>query len=373
MKSDQVVVVGAGVMGCAIALVLARRGVPVRVLERSVPGAEASSAAAGVLGAQVESHAEGPFVDLCLRSRALFAAWSAELARITGIDIEHRVCGITKVALDVDEASRIEEHAAWQRREGLRVELLSAEGARAREPALSDLVRMAALYPDDARVDPPRYLRALRIAAERQGAIFSQGALVRRVVIDGGRAHGVEIEGGVTVTGRATVIAAGSWSNLVPGVPIAGDVLRPARGQIIELDARMPPLSGVVFGERAYLSPRDDGRVLVGSTLEFVGFERAVTAGAVRDLLAGAIGLVPALARVEVVRMWSQLRPHTKSELPMIGRSGTEGLLLATGHFRNGILLSPITAECVAARILGEAPPVELAPFESPRVPSEHA
>jgi glycine oxidase len=189
--------------------------------------------------------------------------------------------------------------------------------------------------------------------------------MVRRVLVDGGTAKGVEIEGGEQLYAGHVVIAAGSWSNLVPGVPVAADAVRPARGQIIELVAKMPPLRGAVFGKRAYLSPRDDGRVLIGSTLEFVGFERAVTAGAVRDLLAGAIDLVPSLAQAELCRTWSQFRPYTQNQLPLIGPSSVAGLLLATGHFRNGILLGPVTGEIIADLVTGKTPPIDLAAFRA--------
>lgn len=358
-------IVGAGVIGCATAFELARRGVSVRVLERSVPGAEASSAAAGLLGAQVETHAAGPLARLCLLGRERFTAWASDLRQRTGIDVEHRVCGVTRVAFSPDEAREIEHDIAWQRADGLRVELPSPAELRAIEPAISEHALLAARFPDDARVDPPRLLRALRIAAERAGAVFSSGALVRRVLVENGVAGGVEIEGGQTLPAAHVVIAAGSWSNLVPGVPVSATAVRPARGQIVELFTKMPPLRGAVFGKRAYLSPRDDGRVLIGSTLEFVGFERAVTAGAVRDLLSGAIDLVPCLADAEVARMWSQFRPYTENQLPLIGPCAVERLLLATGHFRNGILLGPITAEIIADLIMGKPPALDLAPFHA--------
>lgn len=364
MKPD-VLIVGAGVIGCATAFELARRGIAVRVLERSVPGAEASSAAAGLLGAQVETHAAGPLASLCLLGRDRFAAWAKELATRTGIDIEHRTCGVTRVAQSAEEAAALEHDIAWQIAAGLRVERPSVAELRRLEPEIGDEVHAAARFPDDARVDPPRLLRAMRIAAERAGAVFASGAMVRRVLVDDGIAKGVEVEGGELIRAEQVVIAAGSWSNLVPGVPIAASAVRPARGQIIELVAKMPPLRGAVFGARAYLSPRDDGRVLVGSTLEFVGFERAVTAGAVRDLLAGAVRLVPSLASAEVSRMWSQFRPYTENQLPLIGLSSTAGLLLATGHFRNGILLGPITGEIIADLVQGKTPSVDLAPFRA--------
>lgn len=364
MSQDEVLIVGGGVMGCATAFALARRKIRVRVLERSVPGAEASSAAAGMLGAQVEAHDRGPFADLCLAGRERFADWSSALQEATGIDVEHRVCGITRAALSAAEVERIERHVAWQRDQGMRVELLTAAEARTVEPALAESVRMGARYADDARLDPPRYLRALRIAAERAGAVFQSGGVVRRVVVEGERARGVELEGGAMLEAGHVIVAAGSWSSLVPGVPLSADAVRPARGQIVELITASPVLRGVVYGESAYLSPRDDGRLLIGSTLEFVGFHRAVTAGAVRDLLVAAIDLIPALALAELSRTWAAFRPFTPDERPLIGRSAIVGLLLATGHYRNGILLSAITAEILTALIVGEKPPVDPAPFE---------
>lgn len=366
-KTYDVVIVGAGVMGCASALALVKRGLSVCVLERSVPGAEASSAAAGMLAAQVEAHHPGPFFDLCIQSRARFALWAEDLRARTGIDVEHRVCGVLKLTFDEAAAATARAHASWQRAAGQRVDLVDRATAREIEPTIAEGATFAAHFPDEARIDPPRLLKALRIAAERAGTVFKSGALVRRVVTDGDRASGVEIEGGQTISGAHVVVAAGSWSNLVPGVPLAPSALRPARGQIVELSVPVPILRGIVNTERIYLSPRDDGRVLVGSTLEFVGFERAVTAKAVRDLLDGAIAAAPALERAELVRCWSAFRPFTPDERPLLGPTAIERLWLATGHFRNGILLSPLTAEIVAACVLGERPPVDLAPFGSDR------
>lgn len=364
-------IVGGGVMGCAIALELARRGVGVRVFERSVPGAEASSAAAGMLAAQVEAKEEGAFFRMCLASRARFEVWAEDLLERTGLDIEHRRCGILKIAFSEPDARELREHVDWQSRAGLRVEMFD-DGAAAREiePSSSDRGFVAAAhFADESRVDPPLYLSALRLAAERAGARFTTNAVVRRVVVEGGRARGLEVESQGVVEASDVVVAAGTWSNLVPGVPLAADAVRPARGQIVELTLPAPILRGIVWGSAAYLSPRDDGRVLVGSTLEFVGFQKAVTAGAVSKLLAGAIGLIPALAEAQVSRFWSALRPYTPNEMPLIGRSSVEHLWLATGHFRNGILLSPITAEVVASKIHGDEPPFDVARFEGVNLP----
>ena len=163
------------------------------------------------------------------------------------------------------------------------------------------------------------------------------------------------------------VVAAGSWTSLIDGLGLPAGRVIPARGQIVELELPTPPLSHVVFGPGAYLVPRDDGRVLVGSTLEFVGYEREVTAGAVRDLLVHATALVPSLERASVRATWSNFRPYTKDHLPLLGRTPIGGLFLSTGHYRNGILLAPISAEIVRAAVLGQRPPVALAAFSPER------
>jgi len=365
---QDVLVIGAGVMGCASALALARRRISTCVLERSVPGAEASSAAAGILGAQAEAHADGPMARLCLASRARFPGWVAELAEHTRLDVGYRPSGVVHASFDSDELAKIVHGIQWQREAELPFEVLDGRAARALEPALAESVVGAVRFPDDAVIDPPSLLRALRIAAERAGAVFRSGSLVRRIVVEGGRARGVALEDGTRIEAATVVLAAGSWSTLVDGAPLPADAVRPARGQIVELCSALPRVRSVVYGPRCYFSPRDDGRVLVGSTLEFVGFRPGVTAQAVRDLLDAAIELAPILGDAAVGRTWSSFRPHTKDELPLLGHTSVQGLLLATGHFRNGILLAPLTAEIIAALAAGEEPPADVRPFASTRL-----
>ncbi len=353
-------------MGCGAAWELARAGLSVIVLERSVPGAEASSAAAGILGAQTESHADGPLFELALRSRARYPEWAAGLSAATGIDIELRRSGVVRVALDGKRLAALRKETAFQRQKGCSVETLGARELRAELPVLSDGVKGGVRFPDDARVDPPKLLRALRIAAERAGALFRSGTLVRRVVVNGQRCRGVALDDGSELVAKHVIVAAGSWSSLVGGVPLPNGGVVPARGQIVELTLGAPLFEPVIFGPACYLVPRDDGRVLIGSTLEFVGYRREVTAGAVRNLLDAAIALVPALGDANWSRAWCNFRPYTEDSLPVIGEAGVAGLLLATGHYRNGILLAPVTAEIVRALVLGEPPPVSLKPL-SPR------
>jgi len=362
--SPDVVVVGGGVMGTASAWELARRGLSVVVLERSVPGAEASSAAAGILGAQVESHAPGPLAELSRASRRLYPAWVRALERATSVDTGYRECGVLKVAFRAPELGRLAREVAWQKP---RPRVLSRRALARREPNLDTKLAGGVAYDDDARVDPRRLFRALHIAAARAGVVFRSGAYVRRVVTEDGRAAGVALDDGSVVRAPHVVVAAGSWTSLVEGLGIAPGAVQPVRGQIVELETPEPLITSVVFGPRAYLVPRDDGRTLVGSTMEFVGYRREVTAAAVRDLLTAAIELVPAFGAASLGQSWSNFRPYTQDELPLLGGTELPGLWLASGHYRNGILLAPITAAVVAALVRGKASPVPLAPFAPAR------
>ena len=349
----RVLVIGGGVMGCATALSLAGRGAEVIVLERSVPGAEASSAAAGILGAQVEAHGPGPASDTLIAARDGYPRWAEELRESTGIDVGYRRCGVLKVAMHELEGHELAELVAWQGHAGLRAELLSDREARVVEPALSDGVRCAAYFADDAQVDPRQLLRALIAAVGKQtSVIIRSGASVRSLIQEQERCVGVRTEDG-ELRADAVVLAAGSWSSLVPGVPASVEV-RPVRGQIVQIDERPPTVKTIVFGAGGYVVPRGDGRVLCGSTMERVGFRREVTASGVAHVLGSAIALCPGLGEAQVDSMWSSFRPESTTGAPMVGASTLAGLVLATGHHRNGILLAHHTAERVAIAVLGK-------------------
>jgi len=348
----RVAIVGGGVMGCATALALAERGAQVVVLERAVPGAEASSAAAGILGAQAELHGREEDTALFVRARDGWAAWAAALREASGIDVGWRRSGVLRVARSEDERAELAREVIWQSERGLRAELLEGPGAREVEPQLGETVVAAAHFPDDAQVDPPALLRALMaaIALHRNVAIRS-GTTVERLLVEDDRCVGVKLDDG-DLRAEATVLAAGSWSSLVPGVPGAVPPVRPVRGQMVLLDERPPRVRTIVFGAGGYVVPRGDGRVLCGSTIERVGFRKEVTAGGVHGILASALACVPSLASAQLVGTWSNFRPHAEKGA-LVGASPLEGLFLATGHYRNGILLAWTTAEAVAKAVLG--------------------
>jgi glycine oxidase len=348
----RVAIIGGGVMGCTTALSLGALGCDVTLFERAVPGAEASSAAAGILGAQAELHGRAEDVATFVAARTAWVEWARELREQTGIDVGHRISGVLRVASTDPERTALVDEVAWQIAHGLRAALLDGDAARSLEPELSPDIVAAAHFAEDAQVDPPVLLRALMAAAARSPRVTVRaGATVERVVVEAGRCVGVAIDA-ATFRSDAVVLAAGSWSSLVPGVPSELPSVRPVRGQIVLLDERPPRTRTVVFGTGAYVVPRGDGRVLCGSTMEYAGFRKEVTAHGVHAILSGAIACIPSLGAAQFAGAWSNFRPHAAGDRPLVGASPLPGLFLATGHHRNGILLSKVTADAVARAVL---------------------
>src|SRR6267378_164271 len=334
MRVD-VAVIGAGIQGSSVALRLAQAGAKVAVLERGIPGAEASSAAAGILSPGVEAVEPGPFHALCHASLERYPSFVREVEALSGMSVGFRVLGTLEVALDETHAKVLAGRAEKMLRHGLPVEVLDESAVRRLEPAISPFARGALFFPDEASVDPRLLARAVYVAAARAGATFLTGQ-VKRIVVDGGRATAVDHDQGRIEADRV-VLAAGSWSLLVAG--------------------------------HGYVVPRADGRILCGSTMEEVGFEKAVTAGGLRHVLDVAMGIAPALERSPVVETWSNFRPASPDGEPVLGAGAVPGLFYATGHTRNGILLAPITADAIAAAILGRSAPMDLSPFSPARQP----
>jgi glycine oxidase len=280
--------------------------------------------------------------------------------------LSYRTLGTLEVALDDEHAKILAARAEKILAHGLPVEVLDGAALHRLEPAISGAARGALFFPDEATLDPRALSRAVYVAAARSGASFVAGQ-VRRIVTSGGRVSGVEHDTGAIEAG-AVVLAAGSWSLLVEGHGLPPGAVRPVRGQIAVLDTRPPLLARAVFSGHGYVVPRPDGRILVGSTMEEVGFEKAVTAEGLRHVLGVAIGIAPELGRAPVVETWSNFRPASPDGEPILGPGTIPGLYYATGHTRNGILLAPVTADAIAAAVLGRPAPVDLAPFSPARL-----
>lgn len=364
--SCDAIVIGAGVQGCAVALRLAQAGQSVVVLERSVPGAEASSAAAGILSPGVEAEEPGPFYQLCAASLSRYRAFAAELERLTGICVGYRGGGTLQVAFDDVTARALAGRAAQLQKHDIPAEVIDGDEVRRLEPAVDATVRGALWFRDESSIDSRQLCRALYVAAHKAGAKFLTGQ-VQRIVHGERCVLGVDHDRG-RIEGSSVVLAAGSWSATVGGSGLPPGAVRPVRGQIALLETRPPLLGRVVFSDKGYVVPRSDGRVLCGSTMEEVGYERAVTAGGIRGVLDLAIEIAPALAGAPLIDSWCNFRPASPDGWPVLGASSVSGLYYATGHTRNGILLCPITADAVSAAILGRPAPVDLAPFSAARL-----
>lgn len=354
-----VVVIGGGVIGCSIALRLAQAGASVTVIERGAVGCEASRAAAGMLSPQAESEKPDAFFRLALKSRAMYREFVEELSALSGINAQYRDEGTLVVSV-AGTTDNFDRWVTWQLETGLRLERLTKEALREVEPAVTESATGAIFLPDDHQVDNRLLMDALAVAIRRTGVRIIENTEVAGFLIESGRAVGVAISDEKVYAG-AVVVAAGSWSGKLFEQLRAALPTIPVRGQMLAL--RSSALRHVLHSSHVYLVPRLDGRLLVGATVEYAGFQKAVTAAAVHTLLDAAMELVPALACAEVLETWSGLRPGTPDHLPILGRCEVDNLWLATGHFRNGILLAPATAELLCQSILSGREAAELKDF----------
>jgi glycine oxidase len=361
-----VAVIGGGVIGLAVAWRAAQRGHRVCVLERGEFGCGASRVAAGMLAPVSEVDAgELDLLELGLRSARMWPGFAAQLAQAAGADPVLRRCGALVVARTRDEAEALDRELALRLELQLPVQRLRPSAARRLEPALAPTIRLALAIPGDHAADPRALTLALAEAARRAGTQLRTGATVTRIAIEDGHAGGVELAGGELVRAARVVVAAGAWSGVLDGLPdVARIPLRPVKGQILRLRDPAGPglLDRIVRFDGGYLVPRGDGRYVLGATMEERGFDTTVTAGGLYGLLRDAGELVPGVHELEVEEVAAGLRPATPDNAPVLGRSDdVDGLVWATGHHRNGILLAPVSADLVADALDGAAAPPQFA------------
>jgi glycine oxidase len=350
------------VIGCSIAWRLAQAGLKVTLFERRHVGCEASRAAAGMLSPQGEAQDAGPFFDLCLRSRAMYRGFAEELKDTSGIDVQYKDEGTLFVVLEHEDTQEKTSWASWQLEAGLPVEHVSADDIRRLEPAVTETAAGAVFLPQEHQVENRRLMDALEVAMKRAGVEVIEDAEVTTIATGHGRVTGV-IAKDQRFDAGVVVVAAGAWSSrLLEPLGLKVKVI-PARGQMIAVRGATCPITRVLHSSSVYVVPRRDGRILIGATVEYTGFQKGVTVDGVRFLLSAAEDLVPSLGESEIVETWSGLRPDTIDHLPIIGQGGPDNLLFATGHFRNGILLAPLTAELVENILTQGTVSEELKPF----------
>jgi glycine oxidase len=374
LPSPDVVVVGGGLAGLASAWKAAERGLAVVVCDPS-PAEHASFAAAGMLAPVTELHyGEEALLALNLASAARYPGFVAELAEASGADPGFRACGTLAVAFDADDRAQLADLHAFQKELGLASRWLTGTEARRLEPMLAPGVRGGLLVESDHQVDNRMLIRALLVALERAGVAIVRRA-VASVTVDGDRATGVVLEGGDVISAGQVLLAGGAWSGLIPGVPEeARPPVRPVKGQILRLavpEALRPFLSrtvrGVVQSHFVYLVPRTHGELVLGATSEEQDFDTAVTAGGVYELLRDARQLLPGITELALVETRAALRPGSPDNAPMIGPSVLPGLVVATGHYRNGVLLTPTTADAIGEYLAEGTVPEVVRPFSPQR------
>jgi glycine oxidase len=352
-----VLVVGGGVIGLSCAWRAAQRGARVAVLERGEPGCGATRVAAGMLAPVGElSFGEPELLELTLAAARLYPEFVAELEAATGETTGYERLGALHVALDRDEAAQLRRVHELQRSLELEAEWLPPRRCRELEPGLTPSFHGGVFAPGEAAVDPRALTGVLAAALRAEGGEVRAGAEVVDGIFEGERLAGVRTAAGEELRAESVVLAGGAWSGAMEWLPEdARPPVRPVKGQVLELRSRSEEPVGrhILASERVYLVPRADGRLVVGATVEEMGFDTAVTAGGVHELLREAYRLLPDVAEMELVDAIAGLRPGTPSNLPIVAPGAVEGLILATGHYRNGILLAPLAAEAVAELLSG--------------------
>ncbi|CAL9610952.1 glycine oxidase ThiO [Streptomyces sp. enrichment culture] len=375
-RAPDVLVVGGGIIGLVTAWRAAQRGL-VTALVDPEPGGGAAQVAAGMLAAVTELHyGEETLLALNVASAGRYPGFAAELTELTGHDLGYRRCGTLAVALDADDRAHLRELHALQQRSGLESEWLSGRECRRLEPMLAPGVRGGLRVDGDHQIDPRRLAHALLEACARAGVVFHRVWAERLTVGRGDRATGVVTADGTALEAGQVVLAGGSLSGRLAGVPEAVlPPVRPVKGQVLRLTmprtgARAPLLNrtvrAVVRGNHVYLVPRESGELVVGATSEELGWDTTVTAGGVYELLRDAHELVPGITELPLTETRAGLRPGSPDNAPLLGPTALDGLLLATGHYRNGVLLTPVTGDVMADVLTGGELPPPARPF-SPR------
>jgi glycine oxidase len=360
------IVVGAGIVGCSLACELARQGLRVCLLDRQKPAAEATWAAAGMLAPGPEGPGLDALVPLGLASLALYPSFIQEIESVSGLRVGFHRKGALLAFFGPQAARELAEYLTELTRFGIAGEALTPEQALLREPRLSAEVGGAIWLDQEASVDNRALGRAFAVAVDRQRVEFQAGAEVQALLLEAGRCRGV-VSNGEKLPAGHVFIAAGCYSGRIAHASLYAPT-RPARGQMVALDAGAALPAAVLRSHRAghlagYLVPREDGRLIVGSTMEYAGYDKSLTPGGLARILNAAIEIVPDLAHAPILETWTGLRPDTPDHLPILGPTDIEGLSIATGHFRNGILLAPITARLARQWLLGQPTDLPLEPF----------
>ena len=373
-KTAEVIIVGGGVIGLSIARELARRGLrDIVVCDKGELGKEASWAAGGILAPQVEADTADDFFKLASASRDLYPSFAQTLYDETGIDVELDQTGTLYVAFNNNEEANLRQRCEWQQRAGLRVEWLEAADLHTIEPNVSGELRCALRFPDDWQVENRKLVAALIQSNEKLGVTLLSNCEVTSLRVERDRVVGVETTTGL-IAAPVVLVCAGAWTSSLTTPTSASIEIEPVRGQMLCFRPTQQIAHHVIYSKRGYLVPRRDGRVLAGSTGEHVGFDKRVTDGGVSSIKSMAFEIAPTLDGAPLVDSWAGFRPHSSDDLPVLGANeNVEGLFYATGHYRNGILLAPITANAMADLLTEQRSSISIEAFSQKRFSMIHA
>ena len=348
----EVLIIGGGIIGLSIARELHKRKAgKITILERGKIGKEASHAAAGMLAPNAETEKLDDFYRFCEESNKLYSAFCDELFDETGVDVELNKSGTLYLSLTENDSDEIRQRFEWQKNAGLDVELLSANDTKRLEPFISPDVRESLFFPNDWQVENRKLFHALEKFAEFNEIEIRENTEIKRLIVENGKVVGAETES-EKFYAEKVILTAGAWSSLIETEHFTLPEVKPIRGQMISFHTAKQLYERVIYSPRGYLVPRRDGRILIGATVEDVGFDKNLTEAGIEYLRETAFEIAPSLANLEISEKWTGLRPISKDGLPILGEvSGIEDLFIATAHYRNGILLAPLTAKILAEKI----------------------
>ena len=363
---NEVIIVGGGIIGLSIAFELQSRGLKTCIVDSKGPATESSWAAAGMLAPQIETTKYDASWVLRRNSRALYSSWIDRLRAHSDHDPQYQKCGALLYCQSLEERERIWSELEWQIEAGQNLCRLDQAELNERLPQISSSYRAGLFFPNEAQVDPRQLCQTLIQACTRLGVIFKWGQAVTQIETHGGAVCSVKTNEEI-IPCECSVLAAGAWSNLIEGVRMIPERIIPVRGQMLALELSSTEQLPLLTNQDIYIVPRENGRALIGSTMENVGFERGTTEKGLQSLLDGVKKIWPELAQAKVLETWSGFRPKSADDLPLIGPSPIQGLHLATGHFRNGILYAPLTAELIADLMTKQKTSIETEAFNCER------
>lgn len=364
IDSASAIVIGGGLIGCSIALELQRAGVQTTLFDKGKLLQEASTAAAGMLGAQVEIHHPGAFYELCRFSQSIYKGWTEELEQCSGLSAQYIERGILRIAYNEEDEAELRSRLSWMQD----AEWIDSGTIRSLEPGVAYGERGGLHFAKDHQIHPVHTARALEAALRREGCTIREESPVFALVEKNGRICGVRTAEGVHYADHI-VLASGAWASALTEPFGLSLPIFPVKGQCISVRLPHPIIQHTVFTKGCYVVPKMDGSLLIGATQEEAGYDKKAHVSVIASLYRRAVELLPELAEAELVSTWAGLRPGTRDELPFIGTSSRlPGLIIAAGHYRNGILLAPATGKLIKQIVLGEAPSVDLSAFNPDRV-----